>query len=127
MSRLAAFFETRRLAALRGATTEFSKGEGMVYDKDTNSLYLAISVVRYGMVSGRTRTTSWSNILYVAVAWITDTPHGRRTLSHSFAFPACRRTSQSAARRASRTTTLAAPTTCACSTTSAAACECGAA
>ncbi len=42
----AAFLETRRYAALRGATVEWSKGEGMVFDAPTRTLYLAMSQVR---------------------------------------------------------------------------------
>ena len=42
----AAFLETRRYAALRGATVEWSKGEGMVFDKSSGVLYVAMSQVR---------------------------------------------------------------------------------
>lgn len=46
---LAAYLETRRLAAYLGATTEGSKWEGFVYDPNTKKAYTAISNVRYGM------------------------------------------------------------------------------
>lgn len=46
---LAAYLETRRLAAYLGATTEGSKWEGFSYDPYTKKAYTAISDVRYGM------------------------------------------------------------------------------
>jgi hypothetical protein len=49
MEKAAAFFETRRYASYLGATTEFSKWEGITFDPETNKLYTAISVVREGM------------------------------------------------------------------------------
>ncbi len=42
-------FEKRRYAAYLGATTEFSKEEGITYNADDKKLYMAISDVRYGM------------------------------------------------------------------------------
>jgi len=45
----ATFFETRRYAGYLGATTEFSKWEGMTFDPVRRQLYAAISVVREGM------------------------------------------------------------------------------
>lgn len=47
----AAFFETRRYANYLGATTEFSKWEGITYDSKRNALYTAMSSVRYGMLN----------------------------------------------------------------------------
>lgn len=46
---LAAYLETRRLAAYLGATTEGSKWEGFTYDPYTKKAYTSISDVRYGM------------------------------------------------------------------------------
>ncbi|GAB4821502.1 hypothetical protein N2152v2_008548 [Parachlorella kessleri] len=45
----AAFFETRRYAAYLGATTEFSKWEGITYSPSRNKLYTALTEIRYGM------------------------------------------------------------------------------
>lgn len=45
----AAFLETRKYAAYLGATTEFRKEEGLTYDKDSNSLYVAMSQVANSM------------------------------------------------------------------------------
>lgn len=45
----AAFFETRRFAAMLGATVEFSKWEGQTYDPKRNVIYIAMSDVRRGM------------------------------------------------------------------------------
>jgi len=41
--------ETRRVSALFGGTTEFSKWEGLTYDAKRNRLYHGISEIRYGM------------------------------------------------------------------------------
>lgn len=45
----AAFLETRRYAAMLGATTEFRKEEGITFNADNNILYVAMSEVRRGM------------------------------------------------------------------------------
>ena len=48
----AAFLETRRYAALKGATTEFRKMEGLTYNSDANKMYTAISEISKGMLNG---------------------------------------------------------------------------
>lgn len=45
----AAFLETRRYAAVVGATTEFRKEEGVTFDPEHNRLYVAMSQVAKGM------------------------------------------------------------------------------
>lgn len=50
--RLASRLETRRLAAMKGVTTEWRKMEGITYDPDTGLLYLAMSEVKNGMTDG---------------------------------------------------------------------------
>jgi secreted PhoX family phosphatase len=45
----AAFLETRKYAAYKGATIEFRKEEGLTYDKDKNVLYVAMSAVEKSM------------------------------------------------------------------------------
>lgn len=45
----AAFLETRKYAALKGATIEFRKEEGLTYDADRNSLYVAMSSIEKSM------------------------------------------------------------------------------
>ncbi|WP_297442719.1 alkaline phosphatase PhoX [Sulfurimonas sp.] len=45
----AAFLETRRYAAILGATTEFRKMEGLTYNPNANVLYSAISEIAKGM------------------------------------------------------------------------------
>lgn len=42
--------ETRRYAAMLGATTELNKTEGITYDAATNTMYVAISDIAKGMV-----------------------------------------------------------------------------
>ncbi|ESQ08281.1 MAG: DUF839 domain-containing protein [Thiohalocapsa sp. PB-PSB1] len=46
--------ETRRYAALKGATTEFRKVEGASYDASRRVLYMAISDIGSGMLDGNT-------------------------------------------------------------------------
>lgn len=46
----AAFLETRRYAAVRGATTEFHKMEGVAHDAQTHTLFVAMSYVQGGML-----------------------------------------------------------------------------
>ena len=45
----AAFLETRKYAAYKGATIEFRKEEGLTYDADRNVLYVAMSAVEKSM------------------------------------------------------------------------------
>ncbi len=45
----AAFLETRKYAAYKGATIEFRKEEGLTYDVDSNVLYIAMSQIKKSM------------------------------------------------------------------------------
>ncbi|CAD7705042.1 unnamed protein product, partial [Ostreobium quekettii] len=45
--------ETRRFAAMMGATTEWNKIEGFTYNPLTNQAYMASSQIRYGMEDNR--------------------------------------------------------------------------
>ena len=47
--------ETRRYAAIKGATTEIRKEEGVTYDPDHNRLYVAISEISNGMEDGKSK------------------------------------------------------------------------
>jgi secreted PhoX family phosphatase len=49
MEKAASRLETRRYAAMKGATTEFNKEEGITYNSVTNTLYVAMSKVARGM------------------------------------------------------------------------------
>jgi secreted PhoX family phosphatase len=49
METIASRLETRRYAAMNGATTEFRKEEGITYDAVGNKLYVAMSEVNSGM------------------------------------------------------------------------------
>ncbi|MCB9764029.1 MAG: DUF839 domain-containing protein [Alphaproteobacteria bacterium] len=51
METLASRLETRRYAALLGATTELNKHEGLAYDPDLNRVYAVISSVDGGMLA----------------------------------------------------------------------------
>ncbi len=50
MSAAASRLESRRYAAMLGATTELTKEEGITYDPDSNRLYIAMSDVTDGML-----------------------------------------------------------------------------
>lgn len=49
----AAFLETRRMAALMGATTEFTKYEGVAINGKDGKLYMAMSAIRDSMKDGQ--------------------------------------------------------------------------
>ena len=49
MEMVASRLETRRYAAMLGATTEFRRAEGMTYDPDDKILYLAMNEISNGM------------------------------------------------------------------------------
>ncbi|OYY74683.1 MAG: hypothetical protein B7Y40_03645 [Gammaproteobacteria bacterium 28-57-27] len=51
MEKAAAFLETRRYAALLGATTEFTKMEGIAVNAKDKKVYMAISAIRDSMTS----------------------------------------------------------------------------
>jgi len=46
---IASRLETRRMAAYKGATTEFRKEEGITFNPQTNQLYIAMSEIALGM------------------------------------------------------------------------------
>ncbi|KAF6262042.1 hypothetical protein COO60DRAFT_687772 [Scenedesmus sp. NREL 46B-D3] len=52
METAAAFLESRRVAAIKGATTEWEKLEGVTYDPHRRRLYMALSSVDRGMLEG---------------------------------------------------------------------------
>lgn len=54
MEKAAAFLETRRYAALLGATTEFSKMEGVTHNARDKKAYVVISRVEKGMLESST-------------------------------------------------------------------------
>ena len=51
METAASRLETRRYAAMKGATTEFRKEEGFTFNEDHNKIYVAMSEVARGMES----------------------------------------------------------------------------
>jgi uncharacterized protein len=53
MEQAAAFLETRRTAALMGATTEFTKMEGQALDPQGKTLFTAMSYIEQGMLAGK--------------------------------------------------------------------------
>lgn len=52
MDTIASRVETRRYAAMRGATTEFRKEEGITFNPATSTLYVAMSEIAKGMEDG---------------------------------------------------------------------------
>ncbi len=47
----AAFLESRRYAALKGATTEFNKMEGVTFDPERRTVFIAMSRIEEGMLA----------------------------------------------------------------------------
>jgi secreted PhoX family phosphatase len=52
METAAAFLESRRYGALLGATSEFTKMEGVTHNPDDRKLYVAMSYIEAGMLDG---------------------------------------------------------------------------
>lgn len=52
LARVASRLETRRYAALMGATVELEKGEGVAYLPETQELWLALSAAKSSMLAG---------------------------------------------------------------------------
>lgn len=52
MEDVASRVETRRYAAMKGATTEFRKEEGITFDPDSSTLFVAMSEIAKGMEDG---------------------------------------------------------------------------
>ncbi len=61
METIASRLETRRYAALKGATTEFRKEEGISFDPEHRRLYVAMSQVAKGMEDGKKYDTGGPN------------------------------------------------------------------
>lgn len=61
MGTVASRLETTRYAAYLGATTELRKEEGIAFDFDTNTLYVAMSEVNNGMVDAGSRDKAGPN------------------------------------------------------------------
>ncbi len=57
----AAFLETRRYAAMLGATTEFRKEEGITFDAEHGKLYVAMSQVSKGMEDATSSSDNGGN------------------------------------------------------------------
>jgi secreted PhoX family phosphatase len=66
MEKAASRLETRRYAAMLGATTEFRKMEGITHDPDTNTLYIAMSEVGNGMLDGSSNDAGGPNDIRLA-------------------------------------------------------------
>lgn len=49
----AAFLETMRYASVKGAATEFRKAEGLAFDPDGRTAYLAVTDIDKGMLKGK--------------------------------------------------------------------------
>ena len=55
---IASRLETRRMAAYKGATTEFRKGEGITFNPTANQLYVSMSEIALGMENYAKRNIS---------------------------------------------------------------------
>jgi len=58
MEEIASRMESRRYAAIKGATTEFRKMEGISFNKEGNTLYLGMSAIARGMEDFEKKGTS---------------------------------------------------------------------
>jgi hypothetical protein len=58
--------ETRRYAAIKGATTEFRKEEGITFDKNSGKLYVSMSEVKKGMENDSSNDLGGNNHIRVA-------------------------------------------------------------
>ncbi len=58
IEKAAAHLETRRYAAMKGATTELNKEEGITFNPEANKLYIAISDLTNGMKTNSSGTKS---------------------------------------------------------------------
>ncbi|MCB2129644.1 MAG: DUF839 domain-containing protein [Rhodobacteraceae bacterium] len=63
----AAFLETMRYAGMKGAATEFRKAEGMAFDPETGTAYLAVSEIGKGMEEGKASGTGGDQIRLAGV------------------------------------------------------------
>lgn len=66
MELAASRLETRRYAAIKGATTEFRKEEGITFDKNSGKLYVSMSEVRKGMENDSSNDLGGNNDIRVA-------------------------------------------------------------
>jgi uncharacterized protein len=56
---IASRLETRRMAAMRGATVEFSKSEGLAFDPAENRLYMSIAQIKKAMTKQKESGNVW--------------------------------------------------------------------
>jgi len=66
MEKAASRLEVRRYAALKGATTEFNKEEGITFDKNSGKLYVAMSYIKGGMQDNSSNDTGGNNDIRIA-------------------------------------------------------------
>ncbi|MDY3199782.1 MAG: esterase-like activity of phytase family protein [Arcobacter sp.] len=66
MEKAASRLEVRRYAALKGATTEFNKEEGITFDKNAGKLYVSISDARKGMEDNSSYDVGGNNDIKIA-------------------------------------------------------------
>jgi len=62
MEQAAAFLESRRYAAMQGATSEFTKMEGVTHNRQDKRLYLAMSYIERGMLDKANQDRPGDNI-----------------------------------------------------------------
>lgn len=55
MEKIASRLESRRVAAIKGATTEFRKMEGITYNNNLNEVYISMSEINKGMESFKSK------------------------------------------------------------------------
>lgn len=68
MEKAAAFFETRRYAALMGATAEFSKEEGLAFSEELGTIYMTTSRLNNGMLDGSIPINGYEYVYDISAA-----------------------------------------------------------
>lgn len=68
MAKAAAFFETRRYAGLMGATTEFTKAEGLTFSEELGTIYVATARLIFGMTDGAIPVNGYPYVYDISAA-----------------------------------------------------------
>lgn len=68
METAAAFFETRRYAALKGATVEFTKTEGLAVSEELGTIYMGTTRFTNGMLDGAVPTNGFPYVYDISAS-----------------------------------------------------------
>lgn len=89
MEKAAAFLETRRYAAILGATTEFTKMEGIAHNAKDKKIYVAMSSIRDSMTSMANEPADHIRLprLSAGATYTADLAGGQATVNGAEAIP----------------------------------------